>query len=100
MTSWLGTGKSLIFFYSANILFQDGPDDQDVASDLRTHRDLPFSFPGFGGLASLPALEALNKQGLILPVSSPQGLLKGPPSHLFPHHGFPPLRPPSQVLAL
>ena len=33
---------------------------------------------------------------IILPVSSPQGLLKTP-SNLFPHHGFPPLRPPSQV---
>jgi hypothetical protein len=66
---------------------------------LRTHREsglAPFGFHGFGGL---PALEVLNKQGLILPVSSPQGLLKGgPASHLFSHHhGFPPLRPPSQV---
>ena len=95
-----------IYFNTLFLLFfpfQDNSDDQDVASDLRTHRDslLPFGgFPGFGGLPSLPALEALNKQGLILPVSSPQGLLKGgpsPASHLFSHHGFPPLRPPSQV---
>ncbi|XP_023349146.1 AT-rich interactive domain-containing protein 3A isoform X2 [Eurytemora carolleeae] len=80
---------------------QDREDDQELASDLRLPRDYPFSFPGFGGIPSLPTLEALNKQkellgsNIILPVSSPQGLLKTP-SSMFPHHGFPPLRPPSQ----
>jgi len=75
-------------------------DDVELASDLRLPRDYPF-FPGFGGLPGLPALEALNKQkellgsNIILPVSSPQGLLKAP-SNLFPPHPFPPLRPPSQ----
>ena len=90
---------------------REGSEDQDMASDLRLppgHRaaDLPFSFPpGLGGV-HLPALEALNKQqkellgsNIILPTSSPQGLLKAH-SNLFPsHHGFPPLRPPSQVVA-
>jgi len=81
---------------------RDGSDDQDIASDLRLPREHPFNFPNLAGMPHLPALEALNKQkellgsSLILPVSSPQGLLK-PPSNLFPtHHGFPPLRPPSQ----
>ena len=68
-------------------------------------RDHPFSFPHLGPLPGLPALEALNKQqkellgsNIILPTSSPQGLLKAH-SNLFPsHHGFPPLRPPSQVV--
>ena len=76
-----------------------------MASDLRMARDHPFSFPHLGPLPGLPALEALNKQqkellgsNIILPTSSPQGLLKAH-SNLFPsHHGFPPLRPPSQVL--
>ena len=75
-----------------------------MASDLRMARDHPFSFPHLGPLPGLPALEALNKQqkellgsNIILPTSSPQGLLKAH-SNLFPsHHGFPPLRPPSQV---
>lgn len=78
-----------------------------MASDLRMARDHPFSFPhGLGHIPGLPALEALNKQqkellgsGIILPTSSPQGLLKAH-SNLFPgsHHGnFPPMRPPSQV---
>ena len=83
---------------------RDGSDDQDMASDLRMARDHPFSFPHLGPLPGLPALEALNKQqkellgsNIILPTSSPQGLLKAH-SNLFPsHHGFPPLRPPSQV---
>ena len=89
------------------LLFQDrdGSDDQDMASDLRMARDHPFSFPHLGPLPGLPALEALNKQQkellgsqIILPTSSPQGLLKAH-SNLFPsHHGFPPLRPPSQVV--
>merc|ERR1719326_1891387 len=82
---------------------RDGSDDQDMASDLRMARDHPFSFPHLGPLPGLPALEALNKQQkellgsqIILPTSSPQGLLKAH-SNLFPsHHGFPPLRPPSQ----
>ena len=101
---------------------REGSEDQDMASDLRLppgHRaaDLPFSFPpGLGGV-HLPALEALNKQqkellvgggsSIVLPTSSPQGLLKAH-SNLFPspspHHapgagGFPPMpmRPPSQV---
>ena len=94
---------------------REGSEDQDMASDLRLppgHRaaDLPFSFPpGLGGV-HLPALEALNKQqkellvgggsSIVLPTSSPQGLLKAH-STLFPspHHGpgFPPMRPPSQV---
>ena len=76
-----------------------------MASDLRMARDHPFSFPHLGPLPGLPALEALNKQqkellgsNIILPTSSPQGLLKAH-SNLFPsHHGFPPLRPPSQVI--
>merc|ERR1719384_2261758 len=81
-----------------------GSDDHDMASDLRMGRDHPFSFPHLGHLPGLPALEALNKQqkellgnNIILPTSSPQGLLKAH-SNLFPgsHHGFPPLRPPSQ----
>ena len=101
---------------------RDGSDDQDMASDLR----LPGGRPGeaghpfphlahLGHLPGLPALEALNKQqkellgsaSIILPTSSPQGLLKAH-SNLFPspspHHapgagGFPPLplRPPPQV---
>ena len=94
---------------------RDGSDDQDMASDLR----LPGGRPGeaghpfphlahLGHLPGLPALEALNKQqkellgsaNIILPTSSPQGLLKAH-SNLFPsHHGFPPLRPPSQVIQL
>ena len=86
---------------------RDGSDDQDMASDLRMARDHPFSFPHLGPLPGLPALEALNKQQkellgsqIILPTSSPQGLLKAH-SNLFPsHHGFPPLRPPSQVIQL
>ena len=86
---------------------RDGSDDQDMASDLRMARDHPFSFPHLGPLPGLPALEALNKQqkellgsNIILPTSSPQGLLKAH-SNLFPsHHGFPPLRPPSQVQSL
>ena len=97
---------------------RDGSDDQDMASDLR----LPGGRPGEAGLPfphlahlshlpGLPALEALNKQqkellgsaNIILPTSSPQGLLKAH-SNLFPspHHtpgagGFTPMRPPSQV---
>ena len=81
---------------------RDASDDQDMASDLRLTREHPFNFPHIG-LPGLPALEALNKQkellgtNIILPASSPQGLLKAH-SNLFPsHHGFPPLRPPSQV---
>jgi len=81
-----------------------GSDDHDMASDLRMGRDHPFSFPHIGHLPGLPALEALNKQqkellgnNIILPTSSPQGLLKAH-SNLFPTHhaGFPPMRPPSQ----
>lgn len=80
---------------------RDASDDQDMASDLRLTKEHPFNFPHIG-LPGLPALEALNKQkellgtNIILPASSPQGLLKAH-SNLFPsHHGFPPLRPPSQ----
>jgi len=78
-------------------------DDQDIASDLRLPRGHPFNLPHLARLPGLPALEALSKQkelmggSIILPSSSPQGLLKAP-SNLFPSHhpGFPPLRPPSQ----
>ena len=68
-------------------------------------RDHPFSFPHLAHIPGLPALEALNKQqkellgsNIILPTSSPQGLLKAH-SNLFPspHAGFSPMRPPSQV---
>ena len=80
-----------------------------MASDLRlAARDHPFSFPHLGHLPGLPALEALNKQqkeflgsNIILPTSSPQGLLKAH-SNLFPsphHAGFSPMRPPSQVIS-
>jgi len=85
---------------------REGSEDQDMASDLRlAARDHPFSFPHLGHLPGLPALEALNKQqkeflgsNIILPTSSPQGLLKAH-SNLFPsphHAGFSPMRPPSQ----
>ena len=84
---------------------RDASDDQDMASDLRLTKEHPFNFPHLG-LPGLPALEALNKQkellgsNIILPASSPQGLLKAH-SNLFPsHHGFPPLRPPSQVSSI
>ena len=80
-----------------------------MASDLRlAARDHPFSFPHLGHLPGLPAMEALNKQqkeflgsNIILPTSSPQGLLKAH-SNLFPsphHAGFSPMRPPSQVIS-
>ena len=95
-----------------------------MASDLRLPGGRGPGDPGhpfphlahLGHLPGLPALEALNKQqkellgsaNIILPTSSPQGLLKAH-SNLFPspspHHGaggFPPMpmRPPSQVRLL
>ena len=86
---------------------RDGSDDQDMASDLRVAAREPghnFPFPpGLPALPTIPALEALHKQkellggNIVLPASSPQGLLKSH-SNLFPgsHPSFP-IRPPSQV---
>lgn len=99
-SSFLHTGASSC----ASLQEREQADDQDIASDLRLPRGHPFNLPQLASLPGLPALEALSKQkellggNIILPSSSPQGLLKAP-SNLFPSHhpGFPPLRPPSQV---
>jgi len=80
---------------------QDVSDNTNIQSDLHVNKKYPFSFPPLPNMPTFPSLEDLHKQkqmmdnNIILPASSPQGLLKASPN-LFPaNHGFSSLTPPS-----